>query len=108
MNIYEQLNSKYGWSSGRKFQQGAPKQGLRRSGMNTDVLAWVPGQTGGAIRNDADGIWFFRVLDMGGMGATWQRCRYFGAIIPKFKDVDEAIVWATSKQFTGLNITDRI
>lgn len=81
---------------------------MTRSRMNDGVLAWVPGQTGVAIWNDSDGIWFFRVLDLGGMGATWQRCRYLGATIPKFKTVDDAIRWTTSKQFTGLNITDKI
>lgn len=104
-NINEQLNPAYGWSSGRRMSQGAPHQGLRRSHINDGVLDWVPGVTGVAIRiGDSGSPWFYRILDVPGFEPSWQPCRYANA--PQFETIGDAIRWAKTKKFNGLNIID--
>lgn len=105
-DINEQLNPKYGWSSGRRIQSGAPAGGLGRSNMNADVLAWVPG-TDVAIRMEpGNSPWFYRVMTWPGTGSTWVRCQYPGSDLPEVYQVEDLIKWARGKKFNGLNITD--
>lgn len=104
-SINEQLNPAHGWSSGRRMPQGEPARGVGKSGLNNDVLGWVPGTTGVAIRlNETGTPWFYRVLSVPGFEATWQACRYNGE--PKFETIEAAIRWAKTKKFNGLNIID--
>lgn len=105
MNINEQLNSKYGWSSGRRIIQGAPARGISPSGMNDDVLGWVPG-TDVAIRMESGTLWLYRSMTWPGMGTRWMPCKYIGSDQPTFNTMSELINWASNKKFNGLNITN--
>lgn len=104
--INEQLNSKYGWSSCRKIAQGAPARGLDRSGMNNDVLGWVPG-TDVAIRMESGAYWLYQSMTWPGMGTRWMPCKYVGNNQPTFNAMNELLNWVSDKKFNGLNITDK-
>lgn len=108
MNLFEQLNSRYGWSSGRKPIGAAPARGLGQSHINDDVLGWIPGQTGAAIRMPAgEAPWIYRIMSWPGMEPTWMPCKYVGDDYPIINTVEDLIAWASGKHFVGLNIQDK-
>lgn len=106
MNVNESLNPVRGWSSGRRVPQGAPVTGLSKSNVNQDVLAWVPGAPGVAIRHDGTQFCFYRLLDTPELGGqpVWKKMTYAGHY--PFASLEHMLAWAETKRFNGLRITD--
>lgn len=103
--LNEQLDPKFGWASGRKYPQRG--SGLKRSGINSDVLAWVPGVDNVSVRSEADkGVWLYRLMTWPGMDTKWIPCNYVGTDNPVLITPEDAIAWASKKKFQGIKILD--
>ena len=109
--INEQLDSKYGWSSGKKKTQPDPDNtGLQPGHVNDGVLAWVPGVHNVAVMMVPDmGPWLFRLISWPGMSPSWQACEFKGdpTKIPQINSIDDFVAWASTKHYQGLNILDK-
>lgn len=110
-NVNEQLDPKYGWSSGKKAQ-GDPNPddtGLKPGHINVGVLAWVPGAHNVAVMMIPEiGPWLFRLMAWPGMEPNWQACAFKGdpTKVPPMETIDDFINWASTKHYQGLNILD--
>lgn len=104
--INEELDPKYGWSSGKRSQSDPDDSGH----VNDGVIAWVPGVHNVAVKIVPEfGPWFFRLMSWPGMEPAWMPCEFKGdpSAIPPIETLDDLLAWASTKHFQGLNILDK-